>query len=155
VPRTFKQFCAQCQQTSVYHLNLMVYGHNSKNRRTGTLKRRERLVWEGDHRALLINDAKSGTGMPYARSVHGGRRGMSAPTKNFRMAFAWMWNRAAHRPGPDDAKGWRRAVKAGRAVVTKQVGPSAAKPWRERMIDDMMGKWTRMWSQRQMEIMKE
>lgn len=157
LPRTYRNWCAKCQQASVTWMNKLVYMRNAANRRTGALKRSERIVFYGIFTAALVNRTQSlwmGESYPYALAVHGGRKAMSAPTKRGRKAFAWQWNRASKRPGPNDGKAWRAAVKAGKAVVTPNVGPSDPRPFRERMIEEMRGILARMTMQQVMDIFK-
>lgn len=155
MPQTFKQFCAQCQQTSVMYLNLLVYGSAKKNARTGNLKRREQLIMHNRFRYEILNDAKDGAGFPYAVAQHYGRKAMTSPTPGGRLAYAWLTNRAKKRPAPDDAKAWRELVKKGLAVVAPDVREMPPKLWREKMLDQMRGKFLGIWEKAVMGILNE
>ena len=146
IPQTFKEFCVQCQQVSVQYMNQLIYGAAKRNARTGTLKRREKLVAAGVVDMYLVNDAKSGENYPYAVALHEGRKELTVPTKNGKMRYAWLKNRAQRRPASDDGAAWRELVKSGQAVVTDHVAAMPGRPWRTRMVENMKDKMAKLHS---------
>jgi len=152
VPRNFKQFAAQCQQTSVMYLNREVYGRSSRNTRTGHLKKRERLEMPKPTSGMLINDARTEEGFVYAKAVHGGRAAITTPTKRGKRVLAWVTGGATARP--TSPAGWKAARQAGKVVLARKVRAVDPRPWRDRMVATMRVKLSKMLSQEIMEMVR-
>lgn len=151
-PRTFKTFCAQAHQLSLYHMNRLVYMQNSPNRRSAAMKRGERLVFLGKGKAIIINTVKSDQGILYPLAIHEGRKAMKAPTRRGKRVFAWLWNRARRRP--TTSKKWHELVERGEAVITRRVKAVKGRPWRKHMLTSMRRKLAAMTSEDRMRIFK-
>lgn len=132
-PRTFRGAMQKVENLSKRELASLVYGAPAPaNRRTGQLKQKERLLFEGETAARLSNAASStwkGVKTNYAAVVAKGKGAMS----RVRGRYAWMVN--PHMPRPTTLEGWIEAAKAGAAVLARTIKGVPAKPWRDKAIE--------------------
>ncbi len=132
-PRSFGEAMRQVHTHSLAALSREVYSRGDPNRRTGNLRRAERLEMLGPMDAVITNDAASewkGQRSYYAWYVALGRK---AHTKASGV-YAWMVN--PMEPRPQGAAAWRAAVKAGRAVISRKIGAVKGRPWRKRAVSE-------------------
>jgi hypothetical protein len=126
-PKSFRGAMKQVEKADRLQLDRMVYSSLGKGKRSGELRRAEKLEWEDRDTALITNDAASewnGAKKFYAWWVAEGRK---ARTKA-QGCYLWMTDPRAPRPGNKVA--WGIALAMGLAHRTKKMKAMPRRPWR-------------------------
>lgn len=131
VPSNFRSAMMHVKQVSIEQLDQLVYATPAPRQRSGNLRGLERVEFEGDSAAVLVNSAHNqwkGTRTNYARIVHNGR----GPADKGRQYYAWMQDASATRP--QSWEDWVAARDAGLAVLTHKTRGVKGRPWRRSAV---------------------
>jgi len=130
-PRSFRGAMRSVFKESRQALDWLVYLRPAKHKRSGLLRRSEKLVWESEFEALLTNDAASEyrrERVVYAWFVALGREAK----RKANGVYAWMLN--PMNPRPSSAEEWKAARKRGEVGISRTLPAMPPRNWRRRAI---------------------
>ncbi len=130
-PKSFKSAMNLVHRADRLQLDRMVYSTAGKGRRSGNLRKAEKLEFPSSEEAVITNDAATEWGGKRRFYAWWVAEGSKARTKA-RGVYAWMVDPRA--PRPQNSVAWAIARRMGLAVFARKVRGVQARPWRKAAI---------------------